>query len=85
MKITLTLLIISLLTLTGCYDQPECKSIVEKSFTNTTVIAKSVKDSRCCYIVKCQDGSIWECKVNDVTGSLYYKQCLFDSAPIEKE
>lgn len=69
------------ITFTGCSNtHKERQEAVERSFTNQSVQVKATTypDQ---FIVRCEDGSIWEVKVQvEMVAPLIhnYKNCLFD-------
>lgn len=80
------LLALVICSLAGCdnnntpYYQQQ---LITKAFTNQRVQLSQVKATSCYgqYIVKCDDGSVWEIKVDGLNG-INYKNCLFD--PLDK-
>lgn len=78
--VTIISLFIILISSTGCVYKShiECQKIAHNSFTNQAVNVK-VTSYRDQFIARCEDGSIWEIRVNNYTGDVVYKNCLFDS------
>lgn len=68
----------------GCSRPAAMQEVVGKAFTNqySTVKATTVE---CQYIVRCEDGSIWEVRTGEgLCGPIInYKNCLFD--PLYRE
>jgi len=71
----------AVMILVGCSQSPyEQQQIVMQAFTNQVLVASQIKATTLNgqYIVRLDDGSVWEIKNDINTGRICYRNCLFD-------